>query len=263
VLTCLRMPLLFMCAIVGFWLAGFPGLLLGAAIGYALSQVAGANVRRRLLSTQAQFLDTTFVVMGALCKADGVVTRDEIRVTEEVFVRLGLTPELKDAARAAFTRGKAADLDLDAVVDEFVQSARGGGALFELFLQLQLLAVGADGQVHPAERAMLVRVARRLGLPESAMARLEALLRAAADGTAGVAGPAPKQQLEDAYAALGVTPETSDSEIKRAYRKLMSENHPDKLTAKGLPESMRRLAEERAREINVAYDVIRKARQLG
>jgi DnaJ like chaperone protein len=52
------------------------------------------------------------------------------------------------------------------------------------------------------------------------------------------------------------------SDIKRAYRKLMGENHPDKLAAKGLPESMRKIAEERAREINSAYDLIKKARDF-
>jgi DnaJ like chaperone protein len=134
--------------------------------------------------------------------------------------------------------------------------------MFQLFLQVQLTAVAADGQVHPAEHAMLVRIARRLGLNELDLARLEALLRAASGGATAAGGPPPKQRLDDAYAAIGVTAEASESEIKRAYRKLMSENHPDKLAAKGLPDSMRQLAEERARELNVAYDLIRKARQF-
>lgn len=255
------MPLTLVCAIVGFWLDGIRGLLVGAAIGFVLGSISEASTRRRLLTVQSQFLETTFVVMGALCKADGVVTRDEIRVTEEVFVRLRLTPEQKESARAAFNRGKAPDLNLEAEIDTFVQAARGG-VLFQLFLQVQLLAVTADGQVHPAERAMLVRVARRLGLSEEDVARLEALLRAAAGGAAAAGGPLPEQQLADAYAALACAPEASESEIKRAYRKLMSENHPDKLAAKGLPDGMRQLAEERAREINVAYDLIRKARQF-
>ena len=92
------------------------------------------------------------------------------------------------------------------------------------------------------------------------MAQLEALLRAAASGPAEARGARSEQQLEDAYAALGVTPEASDEEIKRAYRKTMAEHHPDKMAARGLPESMRKIAEERARKLNVAYDVIKKAR---
>jgi DnaJ like chaperone protein len=256
------MPLILLFAVLGYSIDGIKGLLIGALIGFALSRMARAGRRQGLLPVQSQFLDTTFAVMGALCKADGVVTRDEIRVTEQLFARLQLSPEQKDAAKAAFTRGKAPDFDLEGEVDRFVQSARDGVGMFQLFLQVQLTAVAADGQVHPAEHAMLVRIARRLGLSELDLARLEALLRAAAGGAATAGGPPPKQRLDDAYAAIGVTPDASESEIKRAYRKLMSENHPDKLAAKGLPDSMRQLAEERARELNVAYDLIRKARQF-
>ena len=67
--------------------------------------------------------------------------------------------------------------------------------------------------------------------------------------------------MDDAYKVLGVSPSASDAELKRAYRKLMSENHPDKLAGRGLPESMREMAEERTREISHAYDVVRDARR--
>ncbi len=256
------MMLIFLCAIFGLWLGGTSGLFVGAAIGFVLNRIAQASAGRGLLTAQSQFLDATFAVMGAICKADGVVTHDEIRVTEEVFAQLHLSPEQKQAAKAAFGRGKSPEFDLDAEVDSFAQTARGGGALFQLFLQAQLMAIGADGQVHPAERALLVRVARRLGLGEADVARLEALLRGAEGGAAAASAPPPQRQLDDAHATLGVTPAATEAEIKRAYRKLMSESHPDKLMAKGLPEGMRQLAEKRAREINVAYDLIRKARQF-
>jgi DnaJ like chaperone protein len=128
------------------------------------------------------------------------------------------------------------------------------------------MAVAADGQVHPAEHQLLVRVARRLGLTERDVAQLEALLRVASPGAAGggaAGGGAPSRaRIESAYAALGVTAKSSDNEIKRAYRRLMSQNHPDKLAARGLPESMREIAEERTREINSAYDLVKEARRV-
>jgi DnaJ like chaperone protein len=126
-----------------------------------------------------------------------------------------------------------------------------------------MLAALADGELHPAEHRMLVRVARRLGLSERDVAQLEAMLRAAARGEAGVSGGAPpKQQASDAYAVLGVDPEATDAEIKQAYRKLIRENHPDKLASKGLPEGVRALAEERIRDINAAYGLLKKARNF-
>lgn len=264
------MLLIFICALAGFWLADFPGFVLGAVIGYVLGRVMQARAYGELRVVQSQFIESTFAVMGALCKADGVVTRDEIRVIEELFVRLHLSPEQKEAAKAAFRRGKEPDFELELEVDKVAQAARGGLILFQLFLQLQVAAIAADGEVHPAEHAMLVRVARRLGLDERDVAQLEALLRAAGgvaagrawSGAAPAGGRPPQQRLDAAYTALGVSPEASVSDIKRAYRKLISENHPDKLAAKGLPPSMREIAEERAREINAAYDLIKKARQF-
>lgn len=248
------------CALFGLYLNGLVGLIVGAVVGYLLSTLTSARVAQDFDRVRAQFLETSFAVMGALCKADGVVTRDEIRVTEQLFARLHLSPEQTELAKAAFNRGKSADFDLDGHVDAFAGLARLDGGLLQLFLQMQMSAVAADGQVHPAEHAMLVRIARRLGLAEIDVARLEALLRAAAGGAAPSSAPPPRQRLDDAYVALGVTPDATEAQIKRAYRKLMQENHPDKLAAKGLPENMRTLAEERAREINVAFDLIKKAR---
>lgn len=249
-------------AVSGYLIGRFPGLLIGAALGYFVGRSLRHKLLGRLQVVQSQLLESTFSIMGALCKADRVVTRDEIRVVESIFDRLHLMGEQREAAKAAFNRGKSPDFELDAAVDRFGQIARGRGPLLQLFLQLQCMAVAADGQVHPAEHQLLVRVARRLGLTDRDVAQLEALLRVASPGAAGGGGAPSRARIESAYAALGVTPESSDNEIKRAYRRLMSQNHPDKLAARGLPESMREIAEERTREINSAYDLIKEARRV-
>ena len=70
-----------------------------------------------------------------------------------------------------------------------------------------------------------------------------------------------EDQLADAYQALGVDPSCTDKELKRAYRRLMSEHHPDKLIARGVPESMMKVATEKAQEIQAAYELVRKQRQ--
>ncbi len=212
---------------------------------------------------QAGFIESVFAVMGALCKADGVVSRDEIQMAEAMFIRFRLNESQKAMAKEAFNRGgKASDFDLDAELQRFMQASGRQPVLLQMFLQVQVSAVAADGQVHPAEHEMLVRIARGLGgLPESQVDQLEAMLRGAHAGQAGgTRNYSSSQQIDDAYKVLGVSPEASDAEIKRAYRKLMSENHPDKLAGRGLPESMREMAEERTREISHAYDVIKEAR---
>lgn len=247
-------------AFIGAIAGGLPGFLIGGLIGYG----AGFLLRQSLLGglrvVQSQLLESVFAVMGALCKADNVITRDEINAVEQMFGMLNLHGEQREQAKAAFNRGKHPEFDLDAAVDQFARISHGRRPLVQLFLQLQVMAIAADGRIDPAEHTMLVRIARRLGLSEADVSQLEALLRA---GTAGPSGPGARptqDKLADAYIALGVTPNSDAAEIKRAYRKLISQNHPDKLAARGLPESMRAVAEERSRELNSAYDLIKAAR---
>ncbi|BES72373.1 co-chaperone DjlA [Marinobacter nanhaiticus D15-8W] len=248
--------------LIGYSFGRFPGLLIGAVAGYFLAKALTRKLRQGLFQVQSQFLESTFSVMGALCKADGVVTRDEIQVAETLFSRLRLSDAQRETAKAAFQRGKAADFDLEGELEQLLRVTRGQRALLQMFLQVQVSAVAADGEVHPAEHQMLLRIARKLGIPEAQVEQLEAMLRGARGGAAS-GGPSTGQQLADAYKVLGVSESASDAEIKKAYRKLMSQNHPDKLAGRGLPESMREMAEEKTREISHAYDVIKAARGTG
>lgn len=252
----------FIGALIGAGIGGFTGFLIGGAVGYFAAVALQRSVIGGLRVVQSQLFDAVFSIMGALCKSDAVVTPDEIKAVEQIFKMMNLHGEQREQAKAAFRRGKAPDFDLDAAVDKFASISRGRAPLIQLFLQLQVMAVVADGRVDPAEHAMLVRVARRLGLSEAHVSQLEALLRASTGGRRTPGGKPPQDLLSDAYTALGVTPESSNAEIKRAYRKLISENHPDKLASRGLPESMRPVAEERSRELNAAYDLLKDARNI-
>lgn len=247
-------------ALIGGLFGGLKGALVGATAAYVASLVLKRTIIGSLRVAQTQLLDTMFSIMGALCRADRVVSRDEIAAVEQIFRMLRLGREQREQAIASFNRGKQPDFNLDAAVDEFARLIRGRRPLLQLFLQLQVMAVAADGRIHPAEHAMLVRIASRLGLGEADVAQLEALLRAATGGPSAAGAPPSQDRLADAYAALGVTSDASAAEIKHAYRKLISQNHPDKLAARGLPENMRPVAEERSRELNSAYDLIKSSR---
>lgn len=259
------MNMLFFVGLIGLLIGGFKGLIIALMLGLMARFLLGSAVRTGLGQVQERFLDTTFAVMGALTKADGVVTRDEIDAVQRVFGMLRMSESQRELAKAAFNRGKEPDFDLDAQVDQLrAVLGAGGGPMLRLFLQLQCMAVTADGTIHPAEHAMLVRVARRLGLTERDVAQLEALLRASRAGPSAGGGrpgmPPTQSRLDDAYTALGISATAGDADIKRAYRRLVAENHPDKLATRGLPDSVRQVAEERIREINVAYDLIKEAR---
>lgn len=256
------MILVYIGGFIGLISGGIAGLFIGAGIGYVASLALKKTVVGTLRVAQNQLMDSTFSIMGALCKTDGVVSRAEINVVEQIFTMLRLGDEQRRQAKDAFNLGKQRDFDLDNAVDQLAAVIRGRGPLLQLFLQLQCMAVAADGVVDPAEHAMLVRVATRLGLQEQDVRQLEALLRAATSGTTPGGTHDVKSRLNDAYEALGVSASASDSEVKRAYRKLISANHPDKLASRGLPDSMRPVAEERSRELNKAYDLIKESRGM-
>lgn len=242
-------------ALLGLAIGGPIGLLVGGVLGYGLGKGLRKRLMKKLLGVQSQFLEATFAVMGCLCKADGQVSEDELEASRQLWERLRLNEAQRAQARADFNRGKQADFDLDAELAKVRRMAAHQPALRQVFLQVQLTAVAADGELHPAEHEMLMRVVRGLGCSEAEIAQIEAMLRGGTHG-ADEHGPS----LEDAYRVLGVEPDASDAEVKKAYRRLMSENHPDKLAAKGLPENMREVAKERTSEIGSAYERIRKAR---
>lgn len=243
--------------VIGYLLGGVVGMLLGAILGYSLAYWPKVFLLRRGLNIiQGQFLESTFAVMGMMCKADGQVTDDEIQAAEQIFDRLHLSGERRDTAKAAFNRGKASDFDLDAEIRALRRATRDNRALLQLFMQVQLWAIAADGQLHEEERQLLLRVARALELPDEEVQRLEAMLH----GGAGRDTSA-RPSLEEAYEVLGVDSSSSDAEVKKAYRRQMNRNHPDKLASQGMPEDMREVAEERTREIQKAYETITAVRQ--
>ena len=118
--------------------------------------------------------------------------------------------------------------------------------------------------MHPAESEILQRVAQHLGFERAQFLQFLDMLQAqqrfhqrgyGADTTTA------RDALADAYRALGVSSDASDAEIKKAYRKLMSQHHPDKLIAQGVPPDMIKLATEKTQEIQTAYELIQKARK--
>jgi DnaJ like chaperone protein len=245
-------------AIAGFFIGGPIGAVVGFLLGMGLDHFRPNIHLGNPAEAQRAFLRSTFAVMGYVCKADGQVTRDEIAVAEQLMARFAFTPEQRREAIRQFNRGKGAHFELDTEMAEFRRACRGRADLMRMFLEVQLQAVMADGRVSSAERRAILDIARGLGLSQADMARLEAMLNAGGSQRGGTASP---DELGKAYAELGVTRNASDSEVKKAYRHLMNQYHPDKLVSKGLPEEMMKTAEEKTRRIGAAYETIRQARR--
>lgn len=261
----------------GFMLGGPLGALLAGAVGHQfdlglekqfsagdknIGGEPGAQER-----VQSAFFAATFSVMGYICKADGQVSRGEIRAAESVMKRMRLNPQQKQAAMELFNRGKEPGFPFDEVMQQFRQECHRRQNLIRLFLEVQIEAALADGELHPAERRILLQLFDKLGLSSREFDHLLRLAgwqpagggssrqRGQSSGSAAGASPA-----EEAFALLGLKPTATNAEIKKSYRRLMSQHHPDKLVSKGLPEEMIDLATEKTQAIGKAYQVLKEVR---
>lgn len=256
----------------GYAWFGFLGGLLGLYIGHLFDKGLAQNFNRPGTAAHSQVQETffrlTFLLMGRLAKVDGQVTQNEIKWAEYVMSQLNLTPELRRQAMDLFAQGKRGEHDLDLELEQFRRIVGRHATLMQMFLEIQIQAGYADGGLSQAEFALLKQVCGALGISnlrfEMIHQRIKAE-RAFAQGQSrqyGDGQPRMSEQdkLREAYQVLGVAVSDSDPVIKKAYRRLMSQHHPDKLVAKGLPEEMMKLAKEKTQEIQAAYENIKQAR---
>jgi len=250
--------------IAGYYFLGFWGALLGLFVGSFIDRLraygAGAMNPLQNALRQAVFLETVFIFMGKLAKADGVVTQDEIAHVEQFMQKLGMTAEHRQQAIIWFKQGTDPAFDIHPACQRFMAVCGNTKNLKQVLLVYLIVMALADGEFHPSEQALLADIAAQLGYDEAAFRHiLDMVLNQAQMGN-GQANPA--DALNEAYKALGVTRDSTDAEIKRAYRKLISQYHPDKLMGQGMPEDMIAVATEQAKEIQLAYDLIKKNRNL-
>jgi DnaJ like chaperone protein len=276
-------------------LDGWYGKLIGALLGYLVGRgPLGALVglvlghqfdvmRRRNRGAPATepgnaadpatlrraFFETTFQVMGHVAKSDGRVTEQEIDAARTAMQRFALGESDRRRAIDLYTQGKSAEFPLEQALERLRSLAGGAPDLCRLFVQIQLEAALQGNGLGDRPRAVLQRMCRVLGISALEFASLEAMLRmrARSEGYGRQSqgpsnGARPEARLADAYEVLGVPASTADAEVTRAFRRLMSQNHPDKLVAQGLPESMVAAAHERTQRILEAYDIVKTHRGI-
>lgn len=253
--------------IIGLIAGGPPGAVLGAAVGHGFAwrnrrpsaEEVAAQARARV---EQAFRHNLFGIMGHLAKADGQVSPATIARAEAAMERLHLSASERQAAITEFRRGKATDFPLTGACDALrrVLQADGGRERLQLLLYCLLEVAHADGAPGPGRRQVLERLRAGLGVPAALLARIEDAVRAAHATLRRHQTRPNTRALARAYALLGVGPRDSDAVVKRAYQRLLSQHHPDKLAARGLPETTLQLALERTQEIRRAYEIVRRAR---
>jgi DnaJ like chaperone protein len=227
-------------------------------IGFGDKRAARGRVGFGSRKIQQIFFESTFLLMGHIAKADGRVSEAEIRAARRIMHGMALSPEQIQEAIAHFTTGKSAGFRRSNTLNELHDRLRGRRDLIRAFVEIQMQAALAVGPIGKAKRELLWLVARSLGMGRVELAQVEALIRAQQFRASGERGK--RVGLEDAYSVLGLDSGCSDKEVKTAYRRLMNQHHPDKLVARGLPQSMMRVAEEKTTEIRAAYERVKTHR---
>jgi DnaJ like chaperone protein len=222
------------------------GLAVGGPLGALVGAVAGHLVIDRALADDEVVFTVALIALSAkMAKADGQVTEAEIRAFEEVL-------KVPDAERANVNRVyRIAQQDVagfQAYAEQVARVYRDRPATLEDVLDALFHIAKADKYIHPAELEYLRTVADIFGFSEVEFARIRA----------SHLGP----EKTDPYLILGITPDISSDDLKKAYRRLVRENHPDTLIARGVPKELVSIANEKLATINVAYEKILRQRGL-
>jgi len=230
---------------LGFALGGPLGAIIGTAAGHAFDkkQDGGGPMDR---SAKSAAFTVAVVVLGAkMAKADGVVTKDEIRAFKDVFE---IPADETKQVGQMFNHARQESAGFEPYAQQIADMFQGNPGVLEELLHCLSTIAHADGALHKNEVAYLKKVADTFGIDDRTFERITAIDTGHGGG--------------DPYQILGLDRSVDDDELKSAYRALVRENHPDKLIAEGLPEEFIEMANQKLAAINNAYDEVCKQRGL-
>lgn len=261
----------------GLLLAGPFGLLIGVFIGHlfdrGLTRHQGWTLSAGSSSLAQQvFFDSTFLVMGHIAKLDGRISEAEIQAARAIMNRLGLTEAMRQQAINMFNKGKQSSFNLEETLKKLAQTCHRNKVLLKLFVEIQTQTALAEHKLTPEKQEVLQKICRYLGFAPLNFSFFEHLFNfeqafrqqsgRQQQGRSYSSYSQHQLNLKDAYAILGIPETATPADIKKAYRKQMSQHHPDKLLAKGLPEEMIKIATEKTQNIKSAYDRICAAKGI-
>jgi len=223
---------------VGLAMGGPLGALAGALAGHFL-------IDRALQDNEVVFTIALIALSAKMARVDGEVTQAEVTAFEQIFK---IPPEEAKNVTRVYRIAQQDVAGYESYARQVARIYRDRPGVLEDVLDALFHIAKADRAVHQAELEYLRIVADIFGFSEIEFARIKA----------SHIGP----DRADPYLVLGITPSISDEDLKKAYRRLVRENHPDTLIARGVPKEMVGIANEKLAAINVAYEKILRARGL-
>ncbi len=257
-------------SIIGFKFGGFMGLFLGAFVGFKTESWVSENIfGKPSHKTQVQqaYFKVLFTAAGKIAKADGIVSQSEVFKCEQIMKKMQLDATQRKEAIRLFNLGKQSNYDLDSVLINFSKTSGRSFAIKQMLMEMLLEIATAENKMSQAELNVLMHISHKLNFPQ---AMLVALLRMRGFNVGtGQSNSShenqqkwspPKKTTVDSYKILGVQRSDTKVIIRRAYKKLMSQHHPDKLIAKGLPPEMIEIAKTKTQNIQAAWEDIKNQR---
>ena len=262
---------------IGLFLGGPLGAIAGAAFG---SFISGAGTRftgeaqnrdrysewygnrmNRSQHSQMTFFVGAFSMLAKLAAVDGSVSEKERRKVEEFMDRdLNLDSATKESAFRIFDTAVNASETFYQFSNQFYREFRYQPQLLELMIDIMLRVANEDGGISGAEETLIIDAVHIFHLSDNLYARLKAKHTG---GYSGFSGSSYSTAGTDAaYSVLGCSRSDSNDSLKKAYRKLVNEYHPDKIAAKGLPEEFQKAAKAKFIEIQNAWDKIKTERGI-
>ena len=242
---------------LGFMMGGPLGAIAGAALGHSLFDADAQDQPRRITSREEQemiFFVSVFTLVGKMAKADGKITQDEINFIEHFMAnQLKLGVKQREYAISIVRASKDDNTPIEDYLKQFAQIFPHSDMHFMLYEVLFTVAM-ADGHIHPEEEALLRKISPYLKVQRNIFEAMQARFKGSSSKRSSAS------ELANHYKVLDCTPEMSDAEIKKIYRKKCREFHPDTLASRGLSEEFMELANKEIVKINEAYEAIKKSR---
>ena len=240
----------------GYFIASIPGAMLGALLGQTLDRRlqlhSWAHLRERLGGRATLRNDELlFVLLGRLAKSGGRVVEKHIEQARQEMRQLDMSAAAQQRAIAAFNRGKSGRDSLRGYLGRLKTQPHAAEGVLRACWRMMV----ADGRVDPKERELIVLWGRWLGWTPQQVQALGADYEPQNKPLATRGGT-----YQQSLTLLGVTASSDPEQIKRAYRRLLSRHHPDKVAGTGASPAQVREATEKTRELHHAYALIREQR---
>jgi DnaJ like chaperone protein len=217
------------------------------------------------------FFDTIFVLLGHIANCDGYVNREEIKRTQHYMDKMQLSEHCKQEAIQLFRKGSNPQFDMVGTVESFREAVSKNSKIAEVLLVYVISIASVDGSLVEKEAKLIKRVASILGYTGIVFDHLLRMISAQekiydstqhthnskSNSHSNKSTPSSSAVLtQSAHDALGVPPDADEATVKKAYRKLVNQYHPDKIQGQGLPPEFVNAATEYFKRIHTAYEYI-------